>query len=199
MRLRNALVPLVLVVFAARSASALSLTLAGPTSGSLTSGIGAEVAAPATQISFAIGLDAAPTINGYDVTIAWDAGELGFLSASPVAGLAFSPAPNAGLSAGTRVASLSLSGVQTAALFSVSFDVLGNSEDGLADFRVFVDALANGSGIAPGSLSLANPTGAGIDVIPEPGTHALLALGLGLVAAARDSRRRGARVHVADA
>lgn len=196
MRLRCALLPLVLAVFAARAASALSLTVAGPSSGSLTSGIGVEVAAPDSQLTLAIGLDSAPTLNGYDVTIAWDAGELGFLSATPVAGLAFSPAPNAGQSAGTRVASLSLSGVLTAALFSVTFTVLGNTQDGLPDFSVYVDALANGSGIAPGSLSLANPTGAGIDVIPEPGSHALLALGVLLVAAARRARRRGALVHV---
>ena len=193
---RSALPLLVLVVFAARSAAALSLTLSGPTSGSLTSGIGVEVAAPATQLSFAIGLDASTTINGYDVTIAWDAAELAFVSATPVTGLAFSPAPNSSQSAGTRVASLSLSGVLAAILFSVTFNVLGNDQDGLADFRVFVDALANGSGIAPGSLSLANPTGAGIDVIPEPGSHALLALGLLLIAAARRGRRRRNLVHV---
>jgi hypothetical protein len=179
---------------AAGPAAALSLTLAGPTSGTLTSGVGVEAAAPSSQLSFTVGLDAATTINGYDVTIAWDASELAFASATPAPGLAFGPPPNPGQSAGTRVASLSLAGVNTALLFSVTFDVLAGPQDGLADFRVFVDALANGSGIAPGSLSLANPTGAGIDVIPEPASGALLALGLAALAAARRARR--ARSHV---
>jgi hypothetical protein len=181
---------------AAQPASALSLTLAGPTSGALTTGVGMESAAPSTQLSFTIGLDAASTINGYDVTIAWDASELAFASATPVTGLAFGPAPNAGSSAGTRVAALSLAGVLTSTLFSVTFDVLGNSQDGVADFRVYVDALANGSGISPGSLSLSNPSGAGIDVIPEPSSHALLALGLGVLAAARRARARVGGSHV---
>jgi hypothetical protein len=173
---------------AARPAAALSLTLAGPTSGALTTGIGVESAAPSTQLSFTIGLDAATSINGYDVTIAWDPSELAFFSATPVAGLAFGPGPNPGQSAGTRVASLSLAGVLTTTLFSLTFDVLANTQDGLSDVQVLVDALANGSGISPGSLALANPTGAGIDVIPEPASGALLALGLASLAAARRAR-----------
>jgi hypothetical protein len=178
----------------AAPAAALSLTLAGPTSGALSTGVGVEAAAPSTQLGFTVGLDAATSINGYDVTIAWDPTELALASATPVAGLAFGPAPNPGQSAGTRVASLSLPGVLTATLFSLSFDVLATTQDGLADVRVFVDAGANGSGIAPGSLALANPTGAGIDVIPEPSSQALLGFGLvGLAAARRAVRRREAR------
>jgi hypothetical protein len=184
------------IPLAASPAAALSLTLAGPTSGPLTSGVGVEAAALATQLSFAIGLDAATAINGYDLTIAWDPGELAFLSATPVPGLAFSPAPNGSQSTGTRAASITLLAVQTDLLFSVSFDVLGNLPDGLVDFEVFVDALTNGSGIAPGSLSLANLGGAGIDVVPEPASGALLGLGLAAVAAARRARQRGDRAHV---
>jgi hypothetical protein len=176
------------IPLAASPAAALSLTLAGPGSGPLSSGIGVEAAALASELSFEIGLDASTAINGYDVTIAWDAGELAFLAATPVPGLAFSPAPNGGQSGGTRAASITLSAVQTDLLFTVSFEVLGNLADGLADFEVFVDALTNGSGIAPGSLSLANPGGVGIDVIPEPASGALLALGLALLS--RVHRRR---------
>lgn len=181
---------LALTTGAAQAASALSLTLAGPTSGPLAAGIGTESTSAGSQLSFAIGLDAATSINGYDVTLAWDSAELSLVAASPAAGLPFSVSPGAGGSAGSRVASITLTTALTALLFSVTFDVLATTADGVADVRIFVDAGVNGSGIAPGSLSLANPGGAGIDVIPEPASGALLALGLAGLSAARARARR---------
>ena len=86
------------------------------------------------------------------------------------------------------MASITLFPTSTDLLFTVVFDVLAPLGDGLADVWVFVDADLNGSGIAPGSLSLANPSGAGIDIVPEPATGGLLAIGIGLLAAARRAR-----------
>jgi len=185
-----------LVFGLAQEASALSLTLAGPTSGPISSGTASEASLPGSQLAFAIGLDAATALNGYDVTLAWDPAELALFSASPWAELPFSVAPDAGQSAGSRVASITLSPAHTALLFTVTFDVLAASGDGLADVSVFVDPLVNGSGISPGSLSLANPGGAGIDVVPEPASAALVALGLGLLSATRRARAR--REHARD-
>lgn len=173
-----------------RDASALSVTLAGPTSGPLASGIGTESSSVGAQLSFAIGLDAATAINGYDLTLAWDPSELLLVSSTSAAGLPFSVSPDAGASAGSRVASITLVAALTSLLFSVTFDVLATTADGLADVRVFVDEDVNGSGIAPGSLALANPGGAGFDVIPEPASGALLALGLAGLSAARARARR---------
>jgi hypothetical protein len=181
---------LALSVGSGQAATALSLTLAGPSTGPLAAGIGSEASAPGSQLSFSIGLDAVTGINGYDVTLAWDATELALFSSAAGPGLPFSVAPDAGQSAGSRVASITLIPASTALLFSVTFDVLATTADGLADVRVFVDAPSNGTGIAPGSLSLANPAGAGIDVIPEPASGAMLALGLAGLSAARARARR---------
>jgi len=178
------------ILASTRDASALSLTLTGPTSGPLTSGIGSEASSAGAQLGFTIGLDAATAINGYDVTLAWDPAELSLASAAPVAGLPFVVSPDPGASAGARVASITLVATLTSLLFSVTFDVLATTADGLADVRVFVDDDVNGTGIAPGSLSLANPGGAGFDVIPEPASGALLALGLAGLSAARARARR---------
>ncbi len=162
-------------VGAAAPALALSITLAGPTTGALVSGTGVEPAAPGETLTFAIGLDTPTAINGYDLSILWDPSELSFLSADELSGLGFDVAP-AG-SPGGRVAAIDLAPVQASALFQVTFLVLADVvADGLPDFAVFVNPPVNGGGIAPGSLSLANPAGAGIDV-PEPRALWLLAAG----------------------
>lgn len=77
--------------------------------------------------------------------------------------------PDAGTPAGERAAAISLAGVTSAALFEASFEVLAVLADGAADVRV----VANGSGIAPGSLAN-GAAGVGI-ALPEPGLALLLA------------------------
>jgi hypothetical protein len=156
---------LALFIFSlAGPARAVGIALAPPTFG------------PGSQITFTVALGASTSINGYDVTIAWDAGELSFLSATELSGLGFDVAPSGAAPAGERVATFELAAVTATDLFEVSFDILsGALADGAFDFTVFV-APANGSGLIPGSID--NPAGAGFDVVPEPGSGALLALGL---------------------
>lgn len=191
LRWSRSLFALALLLGLADGASALSITLSGPGTGPLTGGTGSELALPGQQLVFTIGLDAPTAINGYDVTLAWDAAELSLFSATPWIDLPFSSAPDPGESSGTRVAAITLPSTTTDLLFTVVFDVTAPLGDGLADVAVRVDAGTNGTGISPGSLSLANPGGVGIDVVPEPASGALLALGLGLLGAAR--RRRASR------
>lgn len=179
-----------LSLLVAQSASALSLTLSGPTSGSLLGGTGSESATPGSQITFTVGLDAVTSLNGYDVTIAYDASELSFASASELSGLGFDAAPAGATPVGERVAAIELQAVSTASLFSILFDVSDVVNDGLPDFRIFVDPPTNGSGIAPATLSLANgAAGIGIEVVPEPESAALLAGGLIALAALRARAR----------
>jgi len=158
----------------AGTAQAVGIALTPPTAG------------PGSEITFSVALDTSTPINGYDVTIAWDAGELAFLSATELSGLGFDTAPLGVTAAGERVASFELSAVVATALFSVTFDVLPVAlQDGFADFSVFVGP-ANGSGLIPGAID--NPAGVGYDVVPEPHTGSLLALGL--IALARRRRAR---------
>ena len=172
------LLPLALFTLAlfslAEPARAVGIALAPPTLG------------PGSQITFTVALDAPSSINGYDVTVSWDAGELSFLSATELSGLGFDAAPSGATPAGERVATFELAAVAATDLFSVSFDILaGVLADGAYDFEVLVGP-ANGSGLIPGSID--NPTGDGFDVVPEPSSGALLALGL-IALAWRGNRR----------
>ena len=162
---------LVALLLAPASAGALSISLAGPTSGPVTAGVGVESPSVGATLTFTVGLDASTAINGYDLILSWDPAELSFLSAADLSGLGFDVTPDAGTPAGERAAAISLGAVTTASLFEVSFEVLAVLTDGAAD----VEVVANGSGIAPGSLSLANGT-AGVGIaVPEPGFALLLA------------------------
>lgn len=169
---------LTLALLLAAPAGAVGITL-----GSIDPGPGAD------EITFTVALDASAQINGYDVTISWDAAELAFLSGAELSGLGFADAPESLFGATTdRVATFELLPVTTTDLFSVTFTVLGGVVgDGLADFSVSVEA-ANGSGLIPGALD--NPTGVGFDLVPEPSTALLTGLGLLLLGGAR---RRAAR------
>lgn len=174
------LLALAALVLAAPAARAASVTVAAPGVGPLSYGVGGA-AAGAGSITFTVGLDTPTSVYGYDVTIAWDPGELSFLGSSELSGLGFDVAPAGATPAGERVAALQLSPVLAGDLFSVDFSVLpGSVRDGAADFSVFV-APANGGGLVVGTL--ANPAGAGIDV-PEPGSSLLVALGLAALARA---------------
>jgi len=162
----------------AGTARAVGIALAPPTAG------------PGSEITFTVALDSSTPINGYDVTIVWDAGELGFLSATDLSGLGFDTAPLGVTPAGERVATFDLSAVAATDLFSVTFDVLpGALPDGFADFSVFVGP-ANGSGLIPGAID--NPGGVAYDVVPEPDTGTLLALGL-IALTRRRGRAKAAR------
>jgi hypothetical protein len=176
------------------SAEAVNITLTGPSVGPLTSGVGTEDVTSLTQITFEVGLSSQTQIQGYDISVAWDASELGLTSAQQLfpdtgAALPFTISPVGGSSSGTRAAVIGFSTLATTGLFRITFDVLGGANDGQPDVRFFVDALANGPGLSGSGVSVDNPAGAGIDVVPEPGTGVLLAAGLLAIAARR--RRTG--------
>lgn len=179
--LAGALVFLAVAVVAADRAEALQITLSGPTVGPLTAGLGVEDALAPSSITFTVGLDAAAAIQGYDVTMSWDPSELSFAAASDLSGIGFTLAPSGTTPSGERVASIalpSLSPVNTALLFSATFDVTAVVHDGAPDFAVFVDSGTNGGGIAPGALGpIGNPAGAAI-AVPEPATASLFLLAL---------------------
>jgi hypothetical protein len=52
------------LLLAPAAAAALSLSLAGPTSGPVTSGVGVENPSVGATIAFTVGLDASTAING---------------------------------------------------------------------------------------------------------------------------------------
>jgi len=157
-----------LVLSLAPASWSLSITLSGPTVTDITSGVATEDVTDITQITFSVGLDAPTDINGYDLTLAWDPFELRLSSATPIWGFGFTRPPSELEYAGTRVAAILTSVMNASTLFSVTFDVLQAAaffDDGLPDVEIYVDPIVNGEGISPGSLSISNPTGAGIDVV----------------------------------
>lgn len=187
MRTFRLLIPFVLALalLIPGAATAVSITIAGPTTGPLTSGTGSENPGGAAQITFTIGLDAQTAIQGYDLTLRWDPAELDLVAAQPlfsdtgsVVPFVSDPFGSTPDPAGLRIASFpQFASSLTTGLFNVTFDILSRVDDGAPDVSVLV-ALANGPGISPPPLAIDNPSGAGIDVVPEPTTALLLAAGL---------------------
>lgn len=172
-----------LALLAPAAAGALSLSVAGPTSGPITTGLGVEDPLVGSGLTFTVGLDATTAIQGYDLILSWDPTELAFLSATDLSGIGFDVAPVGATPAGERVAAIDLAPLSTTALFQVDFQVLAVAADGGVDLQL----VANGSGVAPGSLSLANGATGVAFAVPEPGTAALLG---GVLAALRASSPR---------
>lgn len=138
-----------------------------------------------------VGLLPGVPISGYDLTISWDDSELlltGVTNVFNPGSIAFS-SPLGGDPMGERVADISFVSVSSADLFDLTFQVLSAVDDGMQDLLVFRDLVNNGSGVS-GTLSfIPADASAGLSVvpIPEPGTGALLAVGM----LALRGRRRG--------
>ena len=178
---RIALVVGCLAGWTAAPAAALHIQVTGPTGGSVTTGAAVESAVVGDLLTFVVGFDAPTAIQGYDLSILWDAAELSFVSALELSGIGFTIAPAGANPAGERVAAIAFPSdpaVVASALFSVTFQVTSVVTDGAADFRAYLDAVANGSGVAPGGTGpIANPNGAAITV-PESGLLGLFGLSL---------------------
>jgi len=181
------------LLLTASPASALRLTLSA--GGATTQeGVAALTAAPGEVLSFVVVLDEATSLNGYELSFAFDPAELAFRGAEarfptsrPGGPLGFTVAPDPAENPGVRVAQLALDAFSTTGLFAVQLESLLPSADGLPDLAVF----ATSGGLAP-ATPLENGAGIGFDLVavPEPAAAWLLAVGW---AAAVHVRRSSAR------
>lgn len=108
-------------------------------------------------------LDSQQPLNGYDLEIRWDAGELTLVSATPLypdtgTAVAFLEAPSDPES--SSAIALSFVAQQTTALFSLRFEASPKAGPDGADLWWF----ANGNGLSPASAVLQNPEGGAWDL-----------------------------------
>jgi hypothetical protein len=140
------------------------------------------------EITVTWSLDSAQLLNGYDLNVQWDPGELTLLSSSQLLPDSEPPDTNPFLvepdpddPQGSMAVVLLLESFQTTALFRMTFALAGSlPADGMAD----ISWTPNGNGLSPAGVVLDNDDGAKIDVfVPEP-VPALGRVGWLLLAAA---------------
>jgi hypothetical protein len=179
-------------------AAVVSMTTDAPDCGPYAAGVGTcTVGDPSITVTWE--LDATASLNGYDFEIRWDPTELALTDAKqlhPDTGtpLAFLEAPSDPND--SRALVVSLTAASTMRLFELTFDVMPSAPDGMADVWWF----ANGNGLAPGTVILENPAGAGFDLattdaMPPPAVPASSSWGLGLLVGALVLLEARARQH----
>ena len=133
--------------------------------GPVVSGIETCRVAPGSLLDVTFALDAAQSLNGYDLEIRWDASELTFVSATQLHPDTGTPGPfleEPSDPADSRAAVFEFDAEQTTQLFELRFQTAVGSLDGQADLWWF----PNNDGLAPASVTLDNPSGAALDVGP---------------------------------
>ena len=149
-------------------AAVVSMITDAPGCGTYATGVGTCTVSDGS-IAVTWALAAPESLNGYDFEIRWDAGELTLTgatqlypdTATPLAFLEEPSDPN-----DSRALVISLTPASTVSLFRLTFEAQPSAADGMADLWWF----ANGNGLAPGTVILENPSGAGIDMraVPVP-------------------------------
>jgi len=181
-----------LLVPAIAPAAVVSMSVDRPGCTGYTSGTGSCEAGSGTAVSVTWSLQTQESLNGYQLQIRWDPGELALTGAeqlypdtgTPVAFTSEPSDPNASVAS----AFVLPSPAATMQLFRLHFAATPTGSDGQADLSWF----AQGAGLSPASVVLENPGGAGIDFVPsgEPvpvpvaGRRGLFALALGILLAA---------------
>jgi len=166
----------------------MSVDVAGCTG--YVSGVGVCDVTGQTQITITWTLSSQQTLNGYDLALSWDPGELTLLDTAQLypdtaTPFAWVVEPSDPLASTALV--ISLVPGATTSLFALTFAVSASPADGQPD----IVWSANGNGLSPASVVLDNPGGAGIDVtavapaVPALPPAGLVALALALLAVRR--------------
>ena len=128
-----------------------------------TVGVACEVPAGARPVTVTWRFDqAVGALNAYDFAVRWDPDELSLLSSSPIFPDGGTPEPFLEAPSdptSSNAVALSIVALPTTQLFSVTFLMTPDTQDGEPDLEWF----ANGQGLSPGSLGLGNPAGATIE------------------------------------
>lgn len=158
-------------------AATLELDASRPGCGGYTSGVGTcDVGDGIGSIDVTWQLQAAESLNGYDLVVHWDPNEVILAAASQLypdtgAPLPWDSEPNA---PGDSAVVLSLTPATTTSLFRLTFTIQSLIHDEQAD----IWWTANGNGLSPGSVVLSNPSGSGVDLIAPSAVPTLMPLPL---------------------
>ncbi len=195
------LVALGLVLAAASTASAVSIVVSGPADGPYAAG---------TSLDFTVSFDTTTGANGFDMFFVWDTAELTFNDAINLFPDFLAPdtlpftVERADLGTATRgvgrVSSIGVALFTTTDLFSLNFTATGTGNTpgsalpSASLIVAFVVAGQQPGGLSPGSLTIDNPDLGNVFqfsvTVPEPGTLALVGLGLGGLGLLALRRRR---------